>query len=188
MEFSNEHFSRVPFPGNITRFKKDLLILVVNDIQNQISNVNVRWFKCKPPWTVYNKPSEYHPSDINDANMVIIEKNSRFFFQSFPYRSKGGAIHIYEQNIEPNEISIIEKILKKHGFPSIHKEEEIIEFTNKKVSPLMLIWLIAHLSLIPLLFVFTRTFGWTTGLIIVLCIFIVLLISAIWSLKKIRKI
>jgi hypothetical protein len=120
--------------------------------------------------------------------MVIIEKNSRIFFASFPYRSKGGAIHIYEQNIEPNEISIIEKILKKHGFPSIHKEEEIIKFTNKKIAPLMLIWLIAHLSLIPLLFVFTSIFGWEIGFIIVICIFIVLLISAIWSLRKTRKI
>jgi hypothetical protein len=59
IELPNDNFSRVPFPGNITRFKKNLLMLVVKDIQNQISNVNVRWLKCKPPWTVYDKQSEY---------------------------------------------------------------------------------------------------------------------------------
>ena len=106
------------FPGYLTRFNKNLLILVVKNIQNQLSNVNVKWFKCKPPWRVFDKPSDYYPSDINDANMLIIEKNGKKFFESFSYRSKEGATLIYERNNESGKISIIEKnhfrpILKK---------------------------------------------------------------------------
>ena len=138
---------RINFPGIRMRFDKSLLRNIVENIQNQLTNIEIKWFKCKAPFTIVETPLEYSLSDLSEANMVILEKNGMKILESFQYHSGGGSILVYEQNLPKDDLRIILKILQGKGFktPGERIDFKIIRkallFQGLAVIYLFILWL-----------------------------------------------
>lgn len=115
---SKQQGVQIEFPGATMRFNKFLLKELVEDIEESLPEVKVEWLRCKPPWSIYQFPSDCIPSNFDNANMVVIEKHGRKILESFKYRSGGGSIIVYERNLSKEELNTISKILIEKGFES----------------------------------------------------------------------
>lgn len=104
------------FPGIRMRFKKTILKNIVDEIQNKIPNITIRWAKCTPPAATFQNPNEYTFSSFDEANMVLLEKNGIKILESFKFLSGGGTVIIYKSKLQKEEIDLITKILKTHNF------------------------------------------------------------------------
>ena len=103
---------RIDFPGTRMHFNKSLFRDLVKDIQNNLPEVKIQWFKCKPPWSVMQPPSKFVQSSFEDSNMVVLVKNGRKILESYKYRLGGGSIFIYEKNLTGNDVELISKVVK----------------------------------------------------------------------------
>lgn len=122
----------IDFPGHTARFDKTLLKKLVNDIQNNLLNSEIEWYKCKPPLTILTEiPSEYQPSNIDDANMVIVKQNRFKILVSFSYKSGGGKIFIYEDNLSKEDMEVVSNVLKNNGFFTPKTQKSLIKTVLK---------------------------------------------------------
>lgn len=170
------------------RFDINLLKKISLEIQNNLHDINVKWVKYIKPVSIRSLPSNYVPSNINDCNMVIIERNGIKLLEIVKYPHFGSSLFIYENNLKQDEINTLSKIFKQNEIPSIQSHKKTIEFIKKRILPLILIFIILQLSLIPLLYAFTNIFGWTTGVIITMTIYFTFLIIVIIISIMFRKI
>ena len=123
----SEKIVRIEFPGATTRFNKSLLKELIEDIERNLPGVKVEWLRCKPPWSIYQFPSDCVHSSFEDANAVVIKKHGKKILESFKYRSGGGSIIVYEGNLTEGELNIISKILIDKGFESPEMRKASLE-------------------------------------------------------------
>jgi len=129
----SEKIVRIEFPGATTRFNKSLLKELIEDIERNLPGVKVEWLRCKPPWSIYQFPSDCVHSSFEDANAVVIKKHGKKILESFKYRSGGGSIIVYEGNLTEGELNIISKILIDKGFESPEMRKASLEKFNKSL-------------------------------------------------------
>ncbi len=176
---------RIDFPGTRMHFNKSLLRDLVKDIQNNLPEVKIQWFKCKPPWNVMQPPSKFVQSSFEDANMVVLVKNGIKILESYKYRSGGGSIFIYEKNLTGNDVELISKIFQSKGFVTPAKQKAFLKIYGKSSLFLFLAFLYTMVLLLSQDFIFT--FPIWPGIVIVFPV-VILLILSIYFLIKGRRI
>jgi len=117
------------YPGFKSEFDKNLFKKVTEEINNRIPDIVIKSFKCQlyDNFVTIKEPDNCKPSDYNDANKIVIEKNGRIILETYKQRLNVnlGLIDIYEQNLSKNELKILYEIFKKYKFgkprPVSHK-------------------------------------------------------------------
>lgn len=191
MRDSYDVILRIPFPGIRWSFNKDLLNRIIKDIQKHLLEVDVKWVRYIDSVSIGDLsknpdiPLDYVTSNFEEANMLIIEKNGKKILDAVKY-NHAGKFHVYENNLDKEELIILDRIFKKHVKKTIIDKVSDQDF-SKNFLPLFIVLMILSLS-VPFTSEFLiDSYGWKTGAIIGLSIYSIFLIIIIWQLWKYYK-
>jgi hypothetical protein len=180
------NITRIAFPGFKSKFDRNLLLEIIEEFQTSFSDVVIKWVKYVEPSSIWKIPTDYMPSNSQDANMLIVEKNGKKILEVVKYRSLG-SFFVYDRNLDENEIVIISRIFQRNGVSTVEYIKRQNKFVFGDLSILLLAFFILHIFTYFLLVFVTEVVGWKTGLIIVLSIYIVFLIIFIWRYWKFKS-